>query len=152
MPHAAVTQPAGQATAPMPQEAVQQERPPKQVSDLAIASAVAQAIRTAPEVVDLSPGLFALVATYGSGQRVAGVVVHHLTPDQIVLETRVILSEAHCNALWAAFASDSAEGGAEGRGILTDIASRIREVVYESLRDITSPRLAHVDVFIDDLR
>ena len=156
MSHAAVTQPAGRATAPMPQEAARRGRPPKPVSDLTIANAAAQATRMAPGVVDLSPGLFALAATYGLGQRVTGVVVHHLTPDHtpdtIALEIRVVLSEAHCNMVAADAASDSIERETETAGILLEIASHIRGVVYESLRDIAPMLLVQVDVFIDDLR
>lgn len=159
MSHAAVTQPAGRATAPMPQEAARRGRPPKPVSDFTIASVAAQATRMAPGVMDLSPGLFALAATYGLGQRVTGVVVHHLTPDHtpdtIALEIRVVLSEAHCKMLAADAASDSIdsiERDTEAPGVLLEIASHIRGVVYESLRDIAPMLLVQVDVFIDDLR
>jgi hypothetical protein len=106
--------------------------------------------------MDLSPGLFALAATYGLGQRVTGVVVHHLTPDHtpdtIALEIRVALSEAHCRLLAADAASDSIERDTEEPGVLLEIASHIRGVVYESLRDIAPMLLVQVDVFIDDLR
>ena len=68
----------------------------------------------APGVVDISPGVFALAATYGLGQRVTGIVVHHLTPDHtpdqtpdVALEIRVVLSEAHCKMVAADAATDS---------------------------------------------
>ena len=106
-----------------------------------------------PGVVDISPGLFALVATYGSGQRVVGIAIHHLTPDQIAIEAHVILSEGHCHEMWASvIASESEEESVEGQSILMDIASRIRRAVYEGLREMTSQTLVGVDVFIDDLR
>lgn len=156
MSHATVTQPAARPTVPAQKQTARQRRPVKKVSDLAIASAAAQATRMAPGVVDLSPGLFALAATYGLGQRVTGVVVHHLTPDhtpdKVALEIRVVLSEAHCEMVAADAASDAIERDTEAAGILLDIASHIRGVVYESLRDIAPMLLVQVDVFIDDLR
>ena len=156
MSHATVTRPAARPTAPAQAQTARQRRPLKTVSDFTIASAAAQATRMAPGVMDLSPGLFALAATYGLGQRVTGVVVHHLTPDHtpdtIALEIRVVLSEAHCNMVAADAASDSIERETETAGILLEIASHIRGVVYESLRDIAPMLLVQVDVFIDDLR
>jgi hypothetical protein len=122
------------------------------VTDLTIATTTAEALRAAPGVVDISPGLFALVATYGSGRRVAGIVVGHPTPEQIALETHVILSEAYCNDLFAAAATDSPTRAQEGTSVLTAIADRIREAVYGGLRDATSLQVARVDVYIDDLR
>ena len=160
MSHATVTQPAARPTVSAHEQTARQRRPLKTVSDLTIASAAAQATRMAPGVADLSPGLFALAATYGLGQRVTGVVVHHLTPDHtpdqtpdtIALEIRVALSEAHCNMVAADAASDAIERETETAGILLEIASHIRRVVYESLRDIAPMLLVQVDVFIDDLR
>ena len=164
MSHATVTRPAARPTAPAQAQTARQRRPLKTVSDFTIASAAAQATRMAPGVMDLSPGLFALAATYGLGQRVTGVVVHHLTPDHtpdqtpdqtpdtIALEIRVALSEAHCNMVAADAASDAIERETETAGILLEIASHIRRVVYESLRDISPMLLVQVDVFIDDLR
>jgi hypothetical protein len=121
------------------------------VSDFTIATAAAEAIRAAPGVVDISPGVFALVATYGAGARVAGIVIRHLTPDQIALEAHVVLSEAYCNEMSAA-ATDSARRGAKGKSVLGDVADRIREAAHGGLRDTISPPLARVDVYIDDLR
>ena len=157
MSHATVTRPAARPTVPAHEQTARQRRPLKKVSDLTIASAAAQAARMAPGVVDLSPGLFALAATYGLGQRVTGVVVHHLTPDHTPDQgshsrIRVVLSEAHCKMVAADAASDAIERETEAPGILLEIASHIRGVVYESLRDIAPMLLVQVDVFIDDLR
>ncbi len=155
MPHATVTRPAAHpasSSASAPRETAPREGSANQVSDFTIATAAAQAIRAAPGVVDISPGVFALVATYGSGKRVAGIVVRHLTPDQFALEAHVILSEAYCNEMSAAATTDSVKRGTEGKSILRDIADRIREAVYSGLRGTTSLPLARVDVYIDDLR
>jgi hypothetical protein len=150
MPHATVTHPA--ASASSPGKIVTGEGPADQVSDFTIATAAAEAIRAAPGVVDISPGVFALVATYGSGKRVVGIVVRHLTPDQIALEAHVVLSEAYCHEMLAAAATDSARPRTEGGSVLGDIANRIREVARGGLRDTVSSPLARVDVYIDDLR
>ena len=159
MPHATVARPTARSTSSAagaaPHEAAPREDPVNPVSDFDIATAAAQAIRAAPGIVDISPGVFALVATYGSGKRLAGIVVRHLTPDEIELEAHVVLSEAYCNEMSAGAAADSADSarrGTEGKSILGDIADRIREAVYGGLRDTASPPLARVDVYIDDLR
>lgn len=154
MPHATVTRPAARPTAGAPRKTATtpREGPANHVSDFTIATAAEQAIRAAPGVVDISPGVFALVATYGAGARVAGIVVRHLTPDQLVLEAHVVLSESYCHELSAATATDSARRGAKGKSVLGDAADRIREAAHGGLRDIISPPLARVDVYIDDLR
>ncbi len=103
-------------------------------------------------VLDLSPGLFALAATYGSGQHVTGVVVHHPAPEALALDVRVVLSEAQCNVLAAAAAQESEGRVAERSAIMLDIASRIRDAVAAAARDVTRLGLIRVDVFIDDLR
>ncbi|MGH2515821.1 MAG: hypothetical protein ACRDHP_09210 [Ktedonobacterales bacterium] len=124
------------------------------MSDLAIASAAARAARTVSGVLDLSPGLVVRAATYGSGQRVIGVVVRHLTPDTVVLEIHVVLSEVYCNMDSATTALDSARRDAEGIGVVTNVASMIRDVVYRTVRDQDIGRLVleRVDVHVDDLR
>ncbi|HKT39478.1 MAG TPA: hypothetical protein VJR48_13965 [Ktedonobacterales bacterium] len=158
MPHATVTRPTARSTSSAagaaPGETAPREGPANQVSDFTIATAAAEALRAAPGVVDISPGVFALVATYGSGKRVAGIVVHHLTPDQIALEAHVVLSEAYCHEMLATAATESArsERGTEGKSVLGDIADRLREAVYGGLRGTASLPLARVDVYIDDLR
>lgn len=158
MPHATVTRPTARSTSSAagaaPGETAPPEGPANQVSDFTIATAAAEALRAAPGVVDISPGVFALVATYGSGKRVAGIVVHHLTPDQIALEAHVVLSEAYCHEMLATAATESGgrERGTGGKSVLGDIADRLREAVYGGLRGTTSLPLARVDVYIDDLR
>ena len=91
MPHATVTRSAAHptasasATAPRETATTPREGPANHVSDFTIATAAAEAIRAAPGVVDISPGVFALVATYGAGKRLVGIVVRHLSSDQIAL-------------------------------------------------------------------
>ena len=154
--HATVTRPAARPTASAPRETAPPEGSAHQVSDFIIATTAAQAIRAAPGVVDISPGLFALVATYGSGKRLVGIVVRHLPQDQLALEAHVVLSEAYCNEMShemsAAVATDSVTRGTNGKSVLGAIADRIREAAHEGLRDTISLPLARVDVYIDDLR
>lgn len=158
MPHATVTRPAthptvsASAAAPHETAIAAEEGPANRMSDFSIATVAEQAIRAAPGVVDISPGVFALVATYGAGARVTGIVVRHLTPDQLALEAHVVLSEAYCHELSATTVTDSAGREAEGKSVLGDIADRIREAAHAGLRDTISPPLARVDVYIDDLR
>jgi uncharacterized alkaline shock family protein YloU len=124
----------------------------ERVTDITVASAVALAVRTVPGVMDLSPGLSTPVATYGAGRRVTGIVVHHPTPDDIALEVHVVLSEAHCTAAPADATVDSTASDARDRGVLADIASQIRELVFDTVHDVASLVLVRVDVFMDDLR
>ena len=162
MPHATVTRPAthptasASAAAPGETAIAAEEGPANHVSDFSIATAAEQAIRAAPGVVDISPGVFALVATYGSGKRLVGIVVRHLPQDQLALEAHVVLSEAYCNEMShemsAAVATDSVTRGTKGKSVLGAIADRIREAAHEGLRDTISLPLAQVDVYIDDLR
>lgn len=120
------------------------------VGDFAIASAVAQAVRTTPGVVDLSAD--AEVTTYGSGQRVNGVVVHHPAPNELALEIHVALSEAESRRAVAWIARDSGGGAGGASGLLNEVAGRIRDAVY-TLAPSMAPRiLRQVDVYVDDLR
>ena len=129
-----------------------QEGQSERISDIAIASAVAQAVRAVPGVVDLSPGAPALAATYGSGKRVDGVVVHHLAPDQVALEIHVTLSETESKLADADFALDTSGRVRKASGLLTRVASRIRGAVYDIAPDMYPHALMRVDVHIDDLK
>src|SRR5436305_9012478 len=86
MSHAATDQTPVAPESATPQNSGQEKRPAGPVSDLALAGAAARAARTVSGVVDLSPGHGTPAATYGSGQRVTGVVVHHLALEEVVLE------------------------------------------------------------------
>jgi hypothetical protein len=133
-------------------EFAMQEGQSDQISDIAIASAVAHAVRAAPGVIDLSPGTTALAATYGSGKRVDGVVVHHLAPDKVALEIHVTLSETACKQADADAALETSGRVQEEQGLLTRVASRIRSAVYDIAPGMAPQALMRVDVYIDDLR
>jgi hypothetical protein len=122
------------------------------VRDIAIAGVVARVVRATPGVVDLSPGLVMPSATYGSRERVPGVVVHHLAPDKIVLEVHVILSGAYCKAVASDPEKSGVASGSETLNALHVIAEQIRERVYAAAQDLPLPTLTQADVLIDDLR
>lgn len=122
------------------------------MSDIALAEAVAEAVRGAPEVVDLSQGLSMLAATYGPGRSVAGIVVRHPTPDTLALEIHVILSEARCTQTSAEIAMESGEQDAQMRDPVNEFANRVRSAARVAARQTTTLAIEQVDVFIDDLR
>ncbi|HKT39543.1 MAG TPA: hypothetical protein VJR48_14300 [Ktedonobacterales bacterium] len=146
MSHAAT----GQSTASSPASA--RHPPPRRVSDIALADAVAEAVRGTPEVVDLSPGLSMLAATYGPGRSVAGIVVRHPTLDTLALEIHVILSEARCTQASTGIAVESEEQNSQMRGPVTEIANQIRSAARVAAQQTTTLAVEQVDVFIDDLR
>ncbi|HEX2349417.1 MAG TPA: hypothetical protein VHI51_13380 [Ktedonobacterales bacterium] len=167
MSHAAVRQPrqstaspetTESAESPTQRDSERSQRAPARSSDLALASAAAQAVRMAPGVVELSPGLYAPVATYGPGERVVGIVIHHSAPEQIVVEVHVALSESACEAaakdaiVGKDATLETAPGDAERRDPIREIASHIRVAVREAVRSVAPQVFAQVDVFIDDLR
>lgn len=164
MSHAAFRQPRQSTASPETTESPTQrdskrsQRAPERSSDLALASAAAQAVRMAPGVVDLSPGLYAPVATYGPGERVVGIIIHHSAPEQVVVEVHVTLSASACEAaakdaiVGKDAALDMATDDAELRGPIREIASNIRVAVREAVRSVAPQVVAQIDVFIDDLR
>lgn len=164
MSHAAVRQPRQSSASPETTESPTQrdsewsQRAPERSSDLALASAAAQAARLAPGVVDLSPGLYAPVATYGPGERVVGIIIHHTAPEQVVVEVHVALSASQCEAVakdaivGKDAALDTATDDAERHGPIREIASHIRVAVREAVRSVAPQVVAQIDVFIDDLR
>lgn len=134
----------------MQQEVAMRDDQTDVVSDFAIASAVAQAVRATPGVVDLSAD--AEVTTYGSGQRVNGVIVHHPAPDDLALEIHVALGEAE-SKLSVARTAPGSDGGSWGAsGLLNEVASRIRGAVYDMAPSMAPRIIRRVDVYIDDLR
>lgn len=146
---------------PTQRDSERSQRAPARSSDLALASAAAQAVRMTPGVVDLSPGLSAPVATYGPGQRVVGIIIHHPAPEQVVVEVHVALSASECETA-AGDARDVADAkGAtqetaidesERRGPIGEIASHVRVAAREAVQRVAPQVSAQVDVFIDDLR
>lgn len=139
-----------------PAEAVnpveRREAPPASMSDMTIAQAIAQAVREVPGVLDLSLGWSALVATYGAGQRVAGVVIHHPVPGETRVEVHAVLSERHARTMRLDAAAGETGSRSRRQPILIQIADQIRSAVERIASALRQPALVGVDVFIDDLR
>jgi hypothetical protein len=134
----------------MPRDAALRGRSPERASDIAHARTIATAVLAVPGVVALSPGRTALLATYASGQHVAGVVVQHRPSDlnKLLIEIHVVLSQEYCERAAAA----AARGNVEEPSSITQVANHIREAASASFADVPSPALDRIDVVIDDLR
>jgi len=132
-------------------------RPPgPRTSDITIARAVADAARSMPVVLGLSPGTTVLAATYGPRERVTGVVVRHPGPHAIALEVHVVLRNPQAHAGVDAEARGDrphapASAGTAGEAVLTGAADQIREAVYRAARRLDTPPLTSVDILIDDI-
>jgi hypothetical protein len=118
------------------------------VSDIAIAKLLARAICGTPGVVDLSPGLFAIEATYGPGERLPGIVVRHPTPDTLAIEIRVVLAK---KLLREALSAESCTD-ADRAPLLLRFADQLRTVVAHTISKPDAPVLTAVDVAIDDIQ
>lgn len=146
------------------------QRRGRAVSDLAIARAVAGAVRGVPGVSGLSRGFSVMAATYGPMQRVTGVVVDCRSgtadaesPEGFSYPTRievhVIVQLPSATSLLTAqeAAGDvpglqvTAEDRAGGSGLLLGVAVRIRRSVQGAVEDMGLPTPAEVDVYIDDI-
>ena len=125
------------------------------------ARAIAAAVRATHGVVDLSPGLMALAATYGSTERVVGVVVRHPVPHDTIVEVHVIVAtgavEAEPETEMREGVSDTparasgSNASAEG-AVLTRVADEVRGAVYRAVHELGLAPLSAVDVLIDDIR
>jgi hypothetical protein len=128
-----------------------------EASDIAIARAVAEAVRAMPMVLDLSPGIVALAATYGPHERVTGVVVRRLNAHNITIEVHVVLQ----GSLHDGSQQAEARGGASHReasarttrtAVLTRSAEQIRRAVYRAVQGLGMAAPAGVDVLIEDIQ
>lgn len=132
-----------------------------QASDFMAARAIAAAVRATHGVVDLSPGLLALVATYGATERVVGVVVRHPVPRDTVVEVHVVVAtgtvEAGPETEMREGDSDmptraSASGASAAGAVLTRVADEVRRAVYRAVQELGLAPPSAVDVLIDDIR
>jgi hypothetical protein len=134
---------------------------PARASDIAIARAVAEAVRATPMVQDLSSGTAELAVTYGPRERVTGVMVRHPNPRDISIEVHVVLHVV----LHAALQSGSqqseasrsgqhrrASAGTKGGAVLTRSADQIRRAVYRAMDRLGIEQPAGVDVLIEDIQ
>jgi hypothetical protein len=124
-------------------------------NDITIAKTIATAVRATPGVVDLSPGLLALAATYGPHERLVGVVVRHPGPHETAVDVHVTVAVE-------ATPPDEEQGGVASswsvqtetsdRAALTRVANRVREAAYRAMQGLHVAPPSAVDVFIDDIQ
>jgi hypothetical protein len=126
-------------------------------SDIAIARAVAEAVRAAPMVLDLSPGTVELAATYGPYERVTGIVVRHPNSRDTTIAVHVVLR----GPLHDRSQHDETPGGASRRkgtagmardAVLARSADQIRRAVYRAARALGIAAPTGVDVYIEDMQ
>jgi hypothetical protein len=127
------------------------------VSDIAIARAVGETVRATPMVLDLSPGIVELAATYGPHERVTGVVVRHPNAHDITIEVHVVLHGSPHDGSEQA----KARGGASHReatarttrtAVLTRSAEQVRRAAYRAVQGLSMAPPAGVDVLIEDVQ
>lgn len=133
--------------------ALRRDAAPVDVADVTVAKAVAAAVREMPDVVDLSPGLHAAAATYGPGDRVPGVVVHHPNPDTTFIEVHVVIRAA---TVQGGALTEHTEAGTSantpGPPVLADAADRVRRAVRRALHDLHAAPPKEINVLIDDIQ
>lgn len=113
--------------------------------DLSVADRIAQAVRCVPGVCRMSGGRFALIATYGPGGRVPGVVLRKEMPDRLFIEVHVVVSET---LLLAALQQRQTEASAP-HPVLLQLAERIRLAVQQVVAELNRFPQA-IDVAIED--
>jgi hypothetical protein len=121
------------------------------LSDLDLARVIAHAVRQTPGVLEMSPGRFALEATYGPGEHVSGVVLRHPTLDTLSIAIHVVVAETALKAAFDEGALPELAPGSEQRPMLLRLADQIRTVVSEVADSLGPPSLLAIDVALDDV-
>ncbi|HEU0026985.1 MAG TPA: hypothetical protein VFQ25_07710 [Ktedonobacterales bacterium] len=124
------------------------------LDDIAIAQAIARAARTVPGVSDISPGRFALVATYGVHERVPGVVLWRAEDGAMCVEAHVRLDARvvmPTSPAPSAVAASSLGPEAPDEVTLLLLADQIRLAIHRALHALGLPRPARIDVAMDDM-
>ena len=117
------------------------------MNDMVIANAIAHAIRGVPGVLDMGQGLFAKAATYGPGKHIAGIVLRHPAPGELLVEVHVVLDVTTFIKALSDVNSSSAK-----TPILLRFTDLIRTVVSQMFEHLGLPAPSTVDVTIDDIR
>ena len=117
------------------------------MNDMVIANAIAHAIRGVPGVLDMGQGLFAKAATYGPGKHIAGIVLRHPAPGELLVEVHVVLDVTTFIKALSDVNSSSAK-----TPILLRFTDLIRTVVSQTFEHLGLPAPSTVDVTIDDIR
>jgi hypothetical protein len=126
-------------------------------SDIAIARAVAEAVRAAPMVLELSPGIAELAVTYGPRERVTGVVVRHPNSRDIIIDVHVVLrgplhDRSQYSETPAGASHRKASAGTARDAVLTRSADHIRRAVYRAAQALGIAAPTGVDVHIEDIQ
>lgn len=119
----------------------------KPMNDMVIANAIAHAIRGVPGVLDMGQGLFAKAATYAPGKHIAGIVLRHPAPGELLVEVHVVLDVTTFIKALSDVNSSSAK-----TPILLRFTDLIRTVVSQTFEHLGLPAPSTVDVTIDDIR
>jgi hypothetical protein len=135
-----------EAQAPSPQIV------PEKLSDTALAHALVHAIRAMPGVVDMGQGVFAKAATYGPGEHVVGIVLHHPTPGALAVEVHVVLEEASITVAFAEASHATTSSSSSTTPLLLRVTDQIRDVVTHTLAQLGVQASTPVDVTVDDIR
>lgn len=129
------------------------------VSDIAIARAVAEAVRAVPVVLDLSPGIVELAATYGPRERVTGVVVQRPNSRDTTIGVHVILRgplhggvKSQQDEMRKGATHRKVSTGTARDAVLPQSADEIRRVVYRATQGLDMPPPTEVDVVIEDIQ
>ncbi len=122
------------------------------LSDLALAKAIAQAVRSIPWVAAMSPGLFAIEATYGPGERVDGVVLRRSLPASLSIEVRVVLAEAALREGSYADSRPASPSHGNQAPRLEQLADQIRGTVFQTIHDLGLIEPGVVDVALDSIQ
>ena len=102
------------------------------ISDVALARAIAVAVRAVPGVAELSPGQSVEVATYGAHEKVQGVIVRRV---EGALDVDVHVCAQYASSL-----------------DFNRLAARVREATVQSLQAAGATQVNRIDVVFDDVR
>lgn len=130
--------------------------------DAAFAVALAHAVRSVQRIVGLSAGRYGVAATYGPGQRIAGIVLRRDAPAEEsaaeneathrVIEAHVVAAASLVTATVALQDKKQGPSKTGSRPILLRIAEDVRRALAREALAQRPDEAWIVDVFIEDLR
>jgi hypothetical protein len=120
--------------------------------DLQLARCIASCVCAVPGISGMGCGVFALVATYGPGERITGVVLHHLTSTALTVEVHVCLDERTLlqTADVASFSDFTADSAISP--VVVGITDHVRDAVWRAIEPFYRRELVTIDVVIDDIK
>jgi hypothetical protein len=127
---------------------------PERPDDIGIAQAIARAVRAVPGVAGISPGRFALVATYGVHQRVPGVALRWAEDGALYVEAHVSLDASAVmppSSAPSTPATRNSGKSAHGAPTLLLLADQIRDAIRDAIHALDLPPPAQIDIVMDDM-